>query len=77
MSTKNSIYKLDTTTWTVERVIFLVAGLFITVSLGLAFFFNSYFVYFTFFVGLMLINFALSGYCPMAILIGKIKQSRR
>ena len=75
MPTKKSIYKLNTDTWAVERIIFLIAGLFIVVSLVLALFFDRCFSYFTFFVGVMLINFALSGYCPLAILIGKIKFS--
>ena len=77
MPTKNSIYKLDTSTWTVERIVFLIAGCFVFLSVLLAVLWDRRFIYFAAFVGAMLINFALSGYCPMAMLVAKIKSARK
>lgn len=65
------MYKLSTKKWSVERMVFLVAGLFVTVSVLLGLFWNSYALYFTVFVGLMLVQFSLSGWCPSAIFLHK------
>lgn len=67
------IYKQDTNNWYLERIVFLVAGIFTIFSLGIVFLGYYRFIYFTFFVGLMLINFAVTGYCPMAIILDKLK----
>lgn len=70
------IYRLDLSSWTVERMIFLISGIFVFGSVLLAIFVNRNLLWFTAFVGVMLINYPLSGYCPMAILVGKFKINR-
>ena len=67
------IYKMPTNKWFLERMIYLMAGIFVTASVILGFWLSVYFFLFTGFVGVMLINFALTGYCPMAILLYNCK----
>lgn len=67
------IYKMPTHKWFLERMIYLVAGIFVTVSVLLGVYISDYFFLFTGFVGLMLINFAITGYCPMAIFLYNCK----
>lgn len=66
------MYKLLTNRWSVERMVFLVAGIFVTGSVLLGLFWSTYAFYFTLFVGLMLIQFAISGWCPSAIIVQKV-----
>ncbi|HBO17086.1 MAG: hypothetical protein UR69_C0002G0261 [Candidatus Moranbacteria bacterium GW2011_GWE2_35_2-] len=65
------IYKQSTDSWYLERIVFLVSGVFIVISSVLTLVGFSGWVYFTFLIGIMLINFAFFGYCPMAILLSK------
>lgn len=65
------VYKQNTDNWYLERIIFLVAGTFVVISVFLIFMGFFGWLYFIFLVGIMLINFALFGYCPMAILLSK------
>ncbi|MCK9378929.1 MAG: DUF2892 domain-containing protein [Candidatus Moranbacteria bacterium] len=65
-------YKQNTDSWYLERAAFLVAGILIFVSALLVLAGFSRWIYFLLFVGVMLINFAFSGYCPMAILLSKL-----
>lgn len=67
-----SIYKMSTKNWFLEKTIFLIAGIFTSLSVILGLTLSSGFFYFTALVGLMQIIFALSGYCPMAILLTKL-----
>ncbi len=71
---KNQIggYRLSVHFWSVERAVFLVAGIFIVISLCLGMWWNENFFYFSLFVGGMLIQFSLTGYCPMASIVRKI-----
>jgi hypothetical protein len=71
------IYKQESSYWYIERAVFLIAGIFIASSLVmvLAGFYN--FIYFAIFVGIMLINFSLTGYCPMAILLSKLNMREK
>lgn len=66
------MYKLDTNGWSVERAVFLGAGVFVLGSVIFGFTISGYWFYFTAFVGGMLINFSLTGWCPMAILFDKL-----
>lgn len=66
------MYKLNTSKWSVERAVYLVAGIFVLGSVILGCIVHEYFLYFTAFVGAMLINFSLTGWCPMAILLDKV-----
>jgi|GEM_PF-2188257 len=65
-------YRLPIAMWSVERAVFLVAGIFITLSviIGIWWYFQA--LYFTLFVGLMLIQFSLTGWCPMAIIVKRV-----
>ena len=67
------MYRLPTSKWFLERTIYLVAGVFVLGSVVLGYYVSPYFFLFTGFVGLMLINFALTGYCPMAIFLYNCK----
>lgn len=71
---KKKIYRQNIESWYLERIVFLVAGIFILVSLSLFLAYDFHFaLYFAMFVGAMLINFAFSGYCPMAIILDKLR----
>lgn len=67
------MYKMPTDRWFLERVIYLVAGIFVSASVALGVYVSPYFLLFTAFVGLMLINFAITGYCPMAIFLRNLE----
>lgn len=63
------MYRADTKSWYLERLIRLIAGIFVLGSVVLGFLVHPGFFYFTGFVGLMLIIFSLTGFCPMAIIL--------
>lgn len=63
------MYIADTKTWYLERWIRLMAGIFILGSTLLGFFVNEHWFLFTGFVGAMLTIFALTGFCPMSIML--------
>jgi hypothetical protein len=50
---------------TLEAMLRLIAGAFVTASVVLGVFVNPYFFLFTVFVGLNLVQSAFSGWCPM------------
>jgi len=59
-------------TMTVDRVVLAVAGLFIVVSLALAWTVSPWWLAFTAFVGLNLFQSAFTGFCPLAILLKRL-----
>ena len=63
------MYIADTKTWYLERFIRLFAGIFVLGSTFLGFFVHPDWFIFTGFVGLMLTIFALTGFCPMSIIL--------
>lgn len=63
------MYIADTKTWYLERLIRLIAGLFVLGSVLLGYFVHPGWFVFTGFVGLMLVIFALTGFCPMSIIL--------
>lgn len=63
------MYIADTKTWYLERLIRLVGGLLVFASVLLGHFVSPGWYYFTGFVGLMLMIFALTGFCPMSIIL--------
>jgi hypothetical protein len=65
------MYKLKTDSWFLERVVFLMAGIFILGSVILGFTVSQNFFYFTGLVGFMQLFFSVTGLCPMAILLDK------
>ncbi|VBB07803.1 Hypothetical protein LUCI_3068 [Lucifera butyrica] len=60
------MYKADTGKWYLERIIWLVAGVFILFSLLLAWLVSPYWLILTALVGVNLVVFALTGFCLMA-----------
>ena len=63
------MYIADNKTWYLERLIRLAAGIFVLGSVLLGLFVHPGFFYFTGFVGLMLTIFALTGFCPVSIIL--------
>jgi DUF2892 family protein len=57
---------------TIEPMLRLIAGLFVTASVLLGMFVHPYFLWFTVFVGLNLTQSALSGWCPMMSILRRI-----
>ncbi len=53
---------------TIERMITAMAGLFILISLLLAYFASPYWLFFTAFVGLNLFQSSFTGFCPAAMI---------
>ena len=60
------MYLLKTDGWYLERVMFLMAGIMILVSLLLTVLYSLYWLILTALVGLNLIVFATTGFCPSA-----------
>ncbi len=66
------MYKLQTQNWYLERIIFLLAGVFALGGVIMGHFVHHCFFYLAGFVGLMQIIFALTGFCPMAIFLSRL-----
>lgn len=66
---KKKIYRQETSSWYLERVLFLIAGIFVTISAILILSGFQSLIYFILLVGVLLLVFAISGYCPMAIML--------
>lgn len=56
---------------TVERALRLIAGTFITLSIVLAYYHSPYWMLFTLFVGLNLLQSGLTDWCPMVWFLQK------
>jgi len=74
---KEKLYQLDKSSWYIERTVYLVGGFFVLTSGVLALQVNIKFLYFTIFVGAMFMNFAITGWCPMAIILQKLGFKRK
>jgi len=55
----------------IDRYVMAFAGSFILISLLLAWFYSPYWLAFTGFVGLNLLQAAFTGFCPLAIILKK------
>ena len=55
-----------------EQYIRAIAGSFISLSMLLAYLYSPYWLFFTTFVGLNLLQSAFTKWCPMEILLGKL-----
>lgn len=55
----------------IDQWVFRIAGLFILASVALAHFYSPYWLWFTVFVGLNLLQSSFTGFCPLAILLKK------
>jgi hypothetical protein len=59
----------DTKTWYLERIIRLAAGIFVAGSVLLGYVMNPGWFLVSGLVGVMLMVFALTGFCPMSVLL--------
>jgi glucan phosphoethanolaminetransferase (alkaline phosphatase superfamily) len=57
---------------TLERYLRAIAGFFIFVSVLLAYFYSTYWLFFTGFVGLNLLQSAFTNWCPMMTILKKL-----
>jgi len=71
------MYIASTKTWYLERLIRLLAGVFVLGSVVLGFLVSQKFFYFSGFVGAMLLIFALTGFCPTSIMLHKLGARER
>ncbi|WP_353573143.1 DUF2892 domain-containing protein [Candidatus Albibeggiatoa sp. nov. BB20] len=60
---------------TVERIVFIVAGFMVLLSVALTHFVHPYFVGLTLFVGLNLFQSGFTKWCPLAIILKKLGMS--
>jgi hypothetical protein len=74
---EEDIFHIQTDYWYNERMVYLLGGVFVAGSALLSLFVQEKFIYFTIFVGIMFINFSLTGYCPMAIILDKLGVKRK
>jgi hypothetical protein len=66
------MYLLKTDTWYLERIILLMAGIFTLAGSILIWVHSIYWLILTILVGLNLVIFAATGFCPSAIILSKI-----
>ena len=56
----------------IDRFVFAVAGSFILLSVILSQIHSPYWLYFTAFVGVNLLQSSVTGFCPMALILKKV-----
>lgn len=56
----------------IDRMVFRLAGVFVLVSLLLAHFHHPYWLFFTAFVGVNMLQASFTGFCPLAMILGKL-----
>ena len=66
------MYLLKTDTWYLERIVFLMAGILVLASSILAWVHSIYWLILTLLVGLNLVVFAATGFCPSANILYKM-----
>ncbi len=71
------MYIADTSKWYLERLIRLIGGFFVFVSVVLGYVVHPGWFLFTGLVGFMLMIFALTGFCPMSIILHKLGARER
>ncbi|EPG65022.1 YgaP-like transmembrane domain [Leptospira wolffii] len=64
-------------TWYLERVLFLIAGSFSLIGLGLGLLVDKWGFALNALVGVNMVVFSLTGFCPMAILLRKLGISEK
>jgi hypothetical protein len=72
MKQNHEPFRLDTACWHSLRIIFLVAGLLILLSGILGIIFSPWYFLIAIVVSAMMINFSLTGFCPMAFIISRL-----
>lgn len=68
---KKKHYRLCVGYWHIPRAVYLIGGFLVFGSALLALWVDQRWLYFTIFVGFMFMAFAMTGYCPMALLLDK------
>ncbi len=63
------MYIADTKTWYLERIIRLFAGIFVMAGVLLGYYVHQGWFLFAGFVGFMMTFFALTGFCPLGIIL--------
>ncbi len=66
------MYIAKTDSWYLDRILHLIAGIMILLSLALAYFFSKYWLILTALVGANLIIYSLTGFCLMANILVKL-----
>jgi hypothetical protein len=66
------MYCLRTDTWYLERIVFLMGGILTLASAILTWLVSPYWLILTGLVGLNMLIFALTGFCPSAIVLNKL-----
>ena len=57
---------------TVEKAVFRFAGFMVLLSVALTYFVHPGFFWFTLFIGANLMQFSITGFCPVALLFRKM-----
>ncbi len=57
---------------TIDKLVFRIAGSMILISLLLAYFHSAYWLWLTAFVGANMLQASFTGFCPMAMLLGRL-----
>lgn len=73
---EKEIYRLNITKWNITRGVYFGGGFLVFLSAILSLVMNINWSYFTIFVGFMFMNFAITGFCPMAITLDKLGLKR-
>ncbi len=66
------MYLAKTDSWYLERIIWLIAGVVVLSGVFLGFFVHIYWLVLPLLVGVNLLIFAFTGFCPMAIFLHKM-----
>ncbi|WP_230515109.1 YgaP family membrane protein [Teredinibacter turnerae] len=56
----------------IDTWVFRIAGIFVLLSLALAHFHSPYWLWFTAFVGVNLLQASFTGFCPLVIILNKL-----
>lgn len=65
------MFLAKTDSWYLERIIWLMAGTFTLASVALGYFFSPYWFILTGLVGMNQVILALTGFCPMTVILNK------
>ena len=60
------------TSASIDQLVFRFAGLFVLLSLALSQLHSIYWLWFTAFVGLNMLQASFTGFCPMAAILGRL-----
>ena len=72
MHFRSGIYVVPTHRWYIERTVWLIAGIVLLSSTALALFVNPFFILVVIATGLVSINVALTGFCPIGNILYRL-----